>query len=60
MHDQKEKAAEPDTSANYDRQDSKIKGCMYFMTHNCIGCSYNSAPFASVGNCQILKTSGAN
>lgn len=33
----------------------RLDGCMFIMTHSCVGCGYNSEPQASVGNCTILN-----
>jgi len=38
-----------------EKKSNRLEGCMFVMTHSCTGCSFNSEPLASVGNCQILK-----
>ena len=38
-------------------QPNRIKGCIFYVTHSCKECVYNSDPLTSIGNCTIINQS---
>ena len=37
------------------KESHRLQGCVFYVTHNCKECVYNSDPLTSIGNCTLIS-----